>query len=61
MVGVYNGNPRLNLFYSHTELGGLVHPIVLGWCTEKTSWRTDFHGSLDIEMFEVILFSNAQM
>ena len=61
MVGVSNGNPRLNLFSSHTELGSLVHPIVLAAVHGKTRWRTDFHGWLDIEMFEFILFSNAQI
>ena len=63
MVGVSNGNP-LNLFSSHTELGAykyLVRPIVSAAVHGKTRWRTDFHGSLDIEMFEVILFSNAQI
>ena len=58
MVGVSNGNP-LNLFSSHTELGSLVRPIVSAVVHGKTRWRTDFHGSLDIEMFEFILFSNA--
>ena len=60
MVGVSNGNP-LNLFSSHTELGSLVRPIVLAAVHGKTRWRTDFHGSLDIKMFEFILFSNAQI
>ena len=60
MVGVSYGKP-LNLFSSHTELGSLVRPIVLAAVHGKTRWRTDFHGSLNIEMFEFILFSNAQI
>ena len=59
MVGVSYGKP-LNLF-SHTELGSLVRPIVSAAVHGKTRWRTDFHGSLYIEMFEFILFSNAQI
>ena len=48
---------------SHTELGSfiIVRPIVSAAVHGKTRWRTDFHGSLDIEMFEFILFSNAQI
>ena len=64
MVGVSYGKP-LNLFSSHTELGSLVRPIVSAAVHGKTRWRTDFHamfhGSLDIKMFEFILFSNAQI
>ena len=55
-----HGNP-LNLFSSHTELGGLVRLIVSAAVHGKTRWRTDFHGSLDNEMCEVILFSNTQI
>ena len=63
MVGVSYGNLKkpLNLFSSHTELGSLVRPIVSAVVHGKTRWRTDFHGSLDIEMFEFIIFSNAQI
>ena len=60
MVGVSYGKP-LNLFSSHTELESLVRPIVSAAVHGKTRWRTDFHGSLYIEMFEFILFSNAQI
>ena len=60
MVGVSYGNP-LNLFSSHTKLGSLVRLIVSVAVYRKTRWRTDFHGSLDITMFEFILFSNAQI
>ena len=55
MVGVSCGNP-LNLFSSHTELGSLVRPIVSAAVHGKTRWRTDFHESLDIEMFEFIFY-----
>ena len=46
---------------SRAELGSLVNPIVSAVVHGKTRRRTDFHGSLDIEMFEFILFSNAQI
>ena len=51
----------LNLFSSHTELRSLVRPIVSAAVHGKTRSRTDFHGSLDIEMFKFIYFSNAQI
>ena len=49
--------------YGAWELGSLVRAIVSAAVHGQTHWCTDFHGygSLDIEMFEFILFSNAQI
>ena len=61
MVGVSYGKP-LNLFSSHTELGSLVRLIISAAVHGKTRWRTQtFTSELDIEVFEFILFSNAQI
>ena len=51
----YNGNP-LNLFSSHTELGGLVRPIVLGWCTGRLVGAQTFMGRSTSKCLKLFYF-----
>ena len=45
----------------HYGAWALVRPIVSAAVHGKTRSRTDFHGSLDIEMVKFIYFPNAQI